>query len=303
MGRLSQMTSPNYPNSNQSYAATATATYTAASQLSTLAYGGGTYGPQFTETRTYNTLMQLTTLTNIAGSGNFATTLVNMQYNYTAGQNNGRVANTVDGVLNEQVNYTYDMWNRLTAATATNGTWGESYTFDNFGNLTGKTPTVGTAPALSVSVNPATNQQSGAGGYDANGNSLGNPNSNYPNVWDVENRLVTTQTAWLQPITYTYDPWGRRVWKETSGVGNDPNGNPNPATYEIYFYGATGQKLETYSGSYWSGPYSSLEGINIYFGGADFQENDHRFHLKSINDCSPDDRHRSEATLACLILR
>jgi RHS repeat-associated protein len=56
------------------------------------------------------------------------------------------------------------------------------------------------------------------------------------------------------------------VWKETAGVGNDQNGNPNPPTYEIYFYGATGQKLETYSGSYWSGPYSSLEGINIYFG-------------------------------------
>jgi YD repeat-containing protein len=76
--------------------------------------------------------------------------------------------------FNEQVDYTYDMWNRLTAATATNGAWGESYTFDNFGSLTGKMPTVGTASALSVSVNPATNQQSGAGGYDANGNSLGN---------------------------------------------------------------------------------------------------------------------------------
>jgi RHS repeat-associated protein len=125
---------------------------------------------------------------------------------------------------------------------------------------------VGTAPTLSVSANPATNQQSG-NAYDANGNSLGNPNSNYPNVWDVENRLVTTQTAWLQPITYTYDPWGRRVWKETAGVGNDQNGNPNPPTYEIYFYGATGQKLETYSGSYWSGPPSLLEGINVYFGG------------------------------------
>jgi hypothetical protein len=35
---------------------------------------------------------------------------------------------------------------------------------------------------------------------------------------------------------------------------------------------------------------------------ADFHENDHRFHLKSINDFSLGDHHRSEATLACLIL-
>jgi RHS repeat-associated protein len=223
--------------------------------LTTLAYGGGTYGPQFTETRTYNNLMQLTQLTNGG---------VNMQYIYPTGQNNGRVSQTIDGVLNETVNYTYDMWNRLITATATNGAWGESYTFDNFGNLTGKTPTVGTAPTLSVSANPATNQQSG-NAYDANGNSLGA--TYYPNVWDVENRLINTQTTANQPTTYSYDPWGRRVWKEIAGVGTDPNGNPNPPTYEIYFYGATGQKLETYSGSYWSGPSSSLEGINIYFGG------------------------------------
>ena len=64
-------------------------------------------------------------------------------YNYTAGQNNGRVSQTIDGVLGETVNYSYDMWNRLTNATATNGSWGEAYTFDGFGNLTGKTPTAG----------------------------------------------------------------------------------------------------------------------------------------------------------------
>jgi hypothetical protein len=36
---------------------------------------------------------------------------------------------------------------------------------------------------------------------------------------------------------------------------------------------------------------------------ADFHENDHRFHLKSINDFTLGDHYRSEATLACLILR
>ena len=41
---------------------------------------------------------------------------------------------------------------------ATNGSWGEQYTFDNFGNLIGKMQTAGTAPAMSVAANLATNQ-------------------------------------------------------------------------------------------------------------------------------------------------
>ena len=36
---------------------------------------------------------------------------------------------------------------------------------------------------------------------------------------------------------------------------------------------------------------------------ADFHESDHGFQLKSINAFSLGDRHRSGATLACLILR
>jgi RHS repeat-associated protein len=138
---------------------------------------------------------------------------------------------------------------------------GEAYTFDGFGNLTGKTPTAGSAPALSLSINTANNQPIGLGSFDANGNTQGNSNS--PGVpayvWDVENRLVTTQPAVNQPTTYTYDPWGKRVWKEVPGV---------PSTCEIYFYGVAGQKLETYSClTNSSGFYSTLEGINIYFGG------------------------------------
>jgi YD repeat-containing protein len=244
MGRLSGITT----NLNNGYAPSpiATATYTAASQLSTLAY------PSFNESRTYNNLMQLTQLTN---SG------VNMQYNYTAGQNNGRVSSTTDNVLGETVNYTYDMWNRMTNAAATNGNWGEAYTFDGFGNLTGKTPTAGSAPALNSPVNTANNQPTGLGIYDANGNPQGNSPPNVPAyVWDVENRLASTATT-----DYTYDPWGRRMWKEVPG-GLDANGNVLPTPCEIYFYGATGQKLETYSCINNGTVSSTLEGINIYFG-------------------------------------
>ena len=242
MSRLSGIT--------QNGTAIATATYTAASQLNTLQY------PNYAEQHTYNILMQITHLT-VNGTGS-----VDMQYNYTAGQNNGRVSQTTDGVLGETVNYGYDMWNRLTSATATNGSWGEGYTFDGFGNLTGKTPTAGSAPAMNAPADPATNRQSG-GSYDANGNPIGG------NVWDVENRLIGTgATPNYYPATtnYSYDPWGRRMWKQLLG-GLDGNGNPIPVPCEIYFYGATGQKLETYSCLNAGGFSEALEGINIYFGG------------------------------------
>ena len=123
---------------------------------------------------------------------------------------------------------------------------------------------------MSLSVNTANNQPIGLGNYDANGNTQGT--SNYPGtpayVWDIENRLVTTQPAVYQPTDYTYDPWGRRMGKEVPG-GLDSNGNRLPTPCEIYFYGATGQKLETYSCmNNTDGTFNStLEGINIYFGG------------------------------------
>jgi YD repeat-containing protein len=66
---------------------------------------------------------------------------MDIQYVYSATQNNGRVTQTVDNVLGETVNYTYDSLLRLTGAQATGGQWGQTYTFDGFGNLTAKTVT------------------------------------------------------------------------------------------------------------------------------------------------------------------
>src|SRR6202522_4543601 len=186
MGRLNQITSPNYPSSTPGYTAAVTATYTGAVQLSTLNYG--TNYNQYTETRTYNSLLQIYTMVTTGTGG----TSMNMQYNYTAGQNNGRVSSTTDNVLGETVQYSYDMWNRLNSAVATNGTGGESYTFDNFGNLITKTPTVGSAPSMTAAANLANNQSS-AQGYDANGNPYQtNPVTGEPTyTWDVEKRLDT----------------------------------------------------------------------------------------------------------------
>ena len=123
------------------------ATFGSASQLLTLGYG--TNVSPFTESRTYNNLLQLTHLTVNGG--------VDMQYIYSTGHNNGRVTQTIDGALGETVNYTYDNLHRLLTATATNSAWGESYSYDGFGNLTAKTPTVGSAPAYTGLPNGATN--------------------------------------------------------------------------------------------------------------------------------------------------
>src|SRR5208283_3928331 len=68
----------------------------------------------------------------------------------------------------QSTNYTYDVLNRLTAAS--NSLWGQTYTYDGFGNLTAKSQAGGSPnidAAVSVSYD-ANNHQVGAS-YDSNG--------------------------------------------------------------------------------------------------------------------------------------
>jgi YD repeat-containing protein len=111
-GRLSQVNGPVLAN----------ATYTAAGQLSTLSYGG------MTETRGYNNLGQLTS--------QYVQNYLNIWYQYSATQNNGRITNTVDFMTGENTAYTYDSLNRLVSAS--NPFWDQAYTYDGFGNLLSK---------------------------------------------------------------------------------------------------------------------------------------------------------------------
>jgi len=60
----------------------------------------------FTETRSYNTLMQLTQETATAHFGTF--TAKNMSYAYSSTQNNGRITSSTDGITGETITYTYD---------------------------------------------------------------------------------------------------------------------------------------------------------------------------------------------------
>ena len=171
-----------------------TATYDAGTGLMTgLNYFG------FNETMQYNSLMQMTHQT----VSNGMTPVMDMQYNFTAGQNNGRIASSVDGIAGETVNYGYDSLNRLTSAVAS--TWGQGFQYDGFGNLTNKTALVGSVPVLSVSFDAATNHQVGVT-YDANGNPSG-----YGAAYDIENRM--TSPPYIVE-GYSYDPAGKRVMKE-----------------------------------------------------------------------------------------
>jgi RHS repeat-associated protein len=202
-----------------------TASYGVAGEMLGFSYGGSTNFDHYSETRTYNAMLQLTRATVTGTSFSMQMTpqtAMDMQYIYTAGQNNGRIVQSIDGVAGETVNYTYDALNRLATAGATNGTWGQAFAYDGFGNLTGKTVTQGSAPTLSVSFDPLTNHQNGQS-YDANGN----PTGMYLR-YDVENRMTQGPGGY-----YAYDHAGKRVKKTVTGAE------------EFYFYGIGGQRLAT----------------------------------------------------------
>jgi hypothetical protein len=67
------------------------------------------------ETRQYNSLFQLTRLTEQGIAANQTlTTLLDIQYAYpSAGSNNGKLASQTDVLSGEQVVYTYDALSRL----------------------------------------------------------------------------------------------------------------------------------------------------------------------------------------------
>jgi len=222
----------------------ASAIYTPAGQLSQLSWGNW-----YTETRQYNSPEQLISQ-SVPDS-------LNMTYNYSATQNNGRIVSSVDGMTGESTSYTYDALNRLTAAS--NSLWNQSYTYDGFGNLLTKSLANGSpnpSPAVTMSYN-SNNQQNGAS-YDANGNQT-NANGSY-NTFNVENRMVYNSNP--MGYIYAYDPWGKRVM---SGTGWTGSGQPS---YTYTFWGITGQPLAMVNCTTTNFPANtcSITGQNVYFG-------------------------------------
>lgn len=147
--------------------------YNAANQMLGVTYFGAT------ETRQYNSLLQLTQL-SVTGSASLS-----YAYNYPSGTNNGQISSQV--VSGETISYQYDSLKRLISASSSAG-WADSYGYDSFGNLLSMTPTAGSPPQLSQAVNPANNQIVGQT-YDANGNELSAP-AGGSLTYDSENRMV-----------------------------------------------------------------------------------------------------------------
>jgi RHS repeat-associated protein len=230
----------------------ATATYTPIGQLYKLSYGG------LTETDTYNNMMQLVSQT-VPG-------YLNMTYNYSPTQNNGRITSSVDGITGENTSYTYDALNRLTGAS--NASWNGTYQYDGFGNLTSKSGTGGSPNAFpSMTATYNVHNQLTTGSYDANGNTI--VASGYTVGYSVENKMISqTAPSWPWGVTlYDYDPSGRRVMKETNPDPNNYEGQNNP-TWEFYFYTIGGQRLVTIDCNNANAQYLPncwVTGENVYF--------------------------------------
>ena len=244
------------------------ATYGPAGQLLTMTAG---FTQGINETRSYNSIGQLTNISSCVFSYGTCTATLNAQYNYSATQNNGKITSQYDALSGETVAYLYDSLNRL--ASASGSGWGQSYTYDGFGNLTNQTVTSGTAPALSTTYDPTTNRQTGECA-DANGN-LNSPICGGAYIYDIANRIVEQNpTGGSQPtVAYSYKPGNKRIWK---GTGYAYNGQSSlPANEELTFWSTTGQKLGTFSlTQYQPGGPNTLPQLvatqtatNYYFGG------------------------------------
>lgn len=129
------------------------------------------------------------------------------QAQYTLDANGNRSTKT-DGAGTHA--YTYDSLNRLTSATHPNAD-GETYSFDAAGNRAG-----GSYDAANRLLSNST-----AGyGYDANGNRTirrgASDATGYQ--YDFENRLVAMKLPSGEEVSFKYDPLGRRVEKNVTGV-------------------------------------------------------------------------------------
>ena len=199
--------------------------YGPAGEMTQLKQWTGQYTNYYTETRTYNARLQMTRMTSGA---------VDMEYRYSGTQNNGRVTQTKDWLSGEEVTYQYDALSRLARAETTGPEWGTTYGYDGYGNLLSKTPVKGTAPSLSITVDAATNRVQWPMSYDAAGNVTAMPSLTLS--YDAENRLAQAVHTSNGTEQYGYAPDNKRVWKK-GPVG----------TETLYFWGAEGQRLMTYT--------------------------------------------------------
>lgn len=188
------------------------------------------------------------------GAGN----ILDLQYNFNSGHDNGNVigiTNNRSGQTGRTQSFTYDQVNRIVSgqSTATTGStcWGETYTLDQWANLSATGALSGytgcTQDSLSISVN-SNNQISSMGfAYDFAGNltSVGPDSYIYNAESEIRQAVLSTST------TYVYDGDGNRLEKS----------QPPSGLYKIYWYGAGTEILDESDGS------GNFTNEYVFFGG------------------------------------
>ena len=215
-------------------------------------HGGATsitLGNQVVETRSYNSLLQLTSLNATKGGA-----LLSLSFDYGSSANNGNLkfqTITVPGGSTYSQSYEYDSLNRLSWAKELSGgaqLWRQDYKYDRFGNraiLVGsylpfgtETPQVANeADVPGQFTNNRWSKHSGgmeleATHEDGTGNIIVLGTKTF--AYDNENRMISAN-AFGKTASYAYDGEGRRVVKK---VGSDAS--------TVFVYDAMGKLAAEY---------------------------------------------------------
>jgi YD repeat-containing protein len=152
----------------------------------------------------------------------------NVEYRYSATANDGRLTSRKDNISGEEISYQYDELGRLIAAATTDASWGLSWTYDGFGNRLAQNVTKGTAPTVSLTVDPTTNRISTSGfTYNVVGDLTAWPvgNTTATANYNRQHQMVTSSTA-AGSESYGYSLAGQRVTLDRTGTPS-----------RIHFYG------------------------------------------------------------------
>ena len=180
----------------------------------------------------------MTRLTAIEEEPNSTTTTVlDLEYRFAAGQNNGRITQMKDWVSGEEATYSYDTLNRLIQAVTTGPEYGLNWAYDGFGNLTTQQLFKGTGYNTNLSYDGQTNRIATPGyGYDANGNLTAMPSLTMQ--YDVQNRMTQSVQDSSGTKLYVYGPNGQRV------AQSPPLSDWYPSrSWSISFYDPGGRRM------------------------------------------------------------
>ena len=204
-------------------------------------------GNDLWETRSYQT-PGTPTLLRLGTTANGGDKL-ELEFHYSGTANNGNLATQIIRQPGHswRQDYVYDILNRLSTATETNG-FSRSYGYDRYGNRwvaasSGIIAADSHEPTVGSLFNAANNRLANQG-YDATGNQT----SYAPRTlaYDAENRLISATSQMNGNEYYSYDGDGRRVRKTWTPYGGT-------AQTTTYVYGPSGQLAAEYTNQIASG--------------------------------------------------